>query len=174
MIAPERTMGKPFFVVFWASKTAAGRLSEAPIKRTAQSECGIFERLNHAFVRRIIMQPYFGQAHAKLARQTMDRCLRARFGSRSGFLSPPAPRGVDGPGQEFLSDSFLSESFLSESQASKNFGLAGNSSRSASFELRSACRVHSPKSARRVLKAGTLPAFLLAMGESRSGYCNGV
>ena len=169
MIAPERTMGKPFFGVFWASKTAAGRLSEAPRKRTPRSECGIFERLNHAFVRRIIMQPHFGQAHAKLACQTMDCCLRARFGSRSGFLSPPAPRGVDGPGQEFSS-----ESFLSEFRASKNFGLAGNSSRSASFELRSACRVHAPKSSTRVLKAGTLPAFLLAMGESPSGYCNGV
>src|ERR1700691_5115035 len=93
MIAPERTMGKPFFGVFWASKTAAGRLSEAPIKRTAQSEGGIFERLNHAFVRRIIMQPHFGQAHAKLACQTMDCCLRPGS-DRVPDTSAPQPPGA--------------------------------------------------------------------------------
>src|ERR1044071_6673009 len=29
----------------------------------------------------------------------MNRCLRARSGTHSGFLSPPAPRGVNGSGQ---------------------------------------------------------------------------
>src|SRR5580704_17383807 len=92
--------------VLGVKNCAVGRLSEAPLKRIPQSRCGIFERLNHAFVRRIIMQPHFGQAHAKLTRQLPDCCLRARFGSRSGFLSPPAPRGVDGPGQEFRAKRF--------------------------------------------------------------------
>ena len=49
------------------------------------------------------MQPDFGQAHAKLACETSHCCLRARFGSCSGFLSPPAPRGADGPGHSFVS-----------------------------------------------------------------------
>src|SRR5208282_4843481 len=51
------------------------------------------------FVNRIIIRPYFGPAHAKLTCETLDCCLRARSGSYSGFLSPPAPRGADGPGQ---------------------------------------------------------------------------
>jgi hypothetical protein len=63
--------------------------------------CGIFDRRNHGFVKRFTMQPHFSQARAKLDCEVMDRCLRARSGSRSGFLSPPAPRGVDGSGQSF-------------------------------------------------------------------------
>src|ERR1700758_5749436 len=47
------------------------------------------------------MQPDFGQARAKLPCETGDCCLRARFGSCSGFLSPPAPRGAGGPGHSF-------------------------------------------------------------------------
>src|SRR5689334_13661360 len=61
---------------------------------------------NHGFVRPIIMQPDFGQARAKLPCETGHRCLRARFGSCSGFLSPPAPRGADGPGHSFACDCF--------------------------------------------------------------------
>jgi hypothetical protein len=61
--------------------------------------CGIFDQQNHGFVRPIIKRPYFGQAHAKLNCDLTHRCLRARSGSHSGFLSPPAPRGVDGSGQ---------------------------------------------------------------------------
>src|SRR5262249_6201795 len=48
------------------------------------------------------MQPDFGQAHAKLTCEIDRCCLRARFGSCSGFLSPPAPRGADGPGHSFV------------------------------------------------------------------------
>src|ERR1700733_14524941 len=61
--------------------------------------CDICGDRNHAFVKSIIIRPYFGQAQAKLTCETLDRCLKARSGSLSGFLSPPAPRGADGPGQ---------------------------------------------------------------------------
>ena len=61
---------------------------------------------NHGFVRPIIMQPDFGQARAKLPCEIDHRRLRARFGSCSGFLSPPAPRGADGPGHSFGCDCF--------------------------------------------------------------------
>src|SRR5579871_2308237 len=48
------------------------------------------------------MRPYFGQARAKLKCEPVTCCLRARFGWRSGFLSPPAPRGAIGPGHRLV------------------------------------------------------------------------
>ena len=76
------------------------RPNSARFARQARG-CGIFDRRNHGFVKRFTMRPHFSQARAKLDCEIMDRCLRARSGSRSGFLSPPAPRGVDGSGQSF-------------------------------------------------------------------------
>ena len=68
--------------------------------------CVNIDRQNHGFVSGIIMRPYFGQARAKLHCETDCCCLKARSGSRSGFLSPPAPRGVDGSGQIPAADFF--------------------------------------------------------------------
>jgi len=90
MIAPEAHMSKRA----WDAKSTGNYRSH--------SGCVILGRRNHGLVKQIIMRPYFGPPRAKLGCDITDCCLRARFGSRSGFLSPPAPRGVDGPGQEFF------------------------------------------------------------------------
>ena len=47
---------------------------------------------DHAFVRRITITPNFGQAPVTLELRYRQRCLKARSGTSSGFLSPPAPR----------------------------------------------------------------------------------
>jgi len=93
MIAPEASIGKALLKTYWAS--FAGRVGQS-------CGCDIFARENHRFVRPIIIRPHFRQSHAKLDCERLWRCLKARSGLYSGFLSPPAPRDADGPGQSAI------------------------------------------------------------------------
>src|SRR5262249_731305 len=92
---------RPFFTAPPRFQFLTQNLREETTVEIRAIGCGILNEGNHAFVSRFIKAPYFGQAHAKLPCETAGRCLRARFGSCSGFLSPPAPRGADGPGHSF-------------------------------------------------------------------------
>src|SRR5256885_453740 len=47
------------------------------------------------------MKPNFEQSRALVACERMTQLIRARLRSSAGFLSPPAPRGLDRPGPSF-------------------------------------------------------------------------
>jgi hypothetical protein len=102
MIAPLTDMSKALLKTIWfpslAADGARGGISPAAV---SSRRCDIFVHGNHRFVRAIIIRPHFGQPRAKLDCEMLCRCLKARSGLYSGFLSPPAPRDADGPGQSF-------------------------------------------------------------------------
>ena len=47
------------------------------------------------------MKPNFGQSRALVACERTTQLIRARLRSSAGFLSPPAPRGLDRSGPSF-------------------------------------------------------------------------
>jgi hypothetical protein len=59
-------------------------------------------RIDHGFVSEIILLPNFGQAAAKLRGKIATVVVTSGPVSKStGFLSPPAPRGLERPGRLF-------------------------------------------------------------------------
>src|SRR5437764_15235999 len=52
-------------------------------------------------LRNFTMKPNFEQPRALVACERMTQLIRARLRSSAGFLSPPAPRGLDRPGPNF-------------------------------------------------------------------------
>jgi hypothetical protein len=99
MIAPPGSARKSLSARQKAGGKARSRGSERIDRASAAAAAAIWTGRNHGFVKRIIMRPHFSQARAKLACDMRHCCLTARSGSCSGFLSPPAPRSADGPGQ---------------------------------------------------------------------------
>jgi len=59
-------------------------------------------RVDHGFVNEIILLPNFGQGVAKLGGKIATVVVTSGPVSKStGFLSPPAPRGLERPGRLF-------------------------------------------------------------------------
>jgi hypothetical protein len=86
MIAPERSPGKGLAKVL----SAGDQESRLPI---GGAGCGNFARRNHGFVRPIIKRPHFGQAHAKLNRDTKSVASGPGL-DRIPDSSAPQPPGV--------------------------------------------------------------------------------
>jgi len=83
---------------------AAGRKSpksgrESPVRRRIQRIRGFGPAPDHAFVKSIIIRPYFGQSPAQLGCDTGIVASWPGALLSAGFLSPPAPRGSELPGQ---------------------------------------------------------------------------
>jgi hypothetical protein len=59
-------------------------------------------RIDHGFVSEIILLPNFGQGAAKLrGKMTTVVVTSGPVSKSTGFLSPPAPRGLERPGRLF-------------------------------------------------------------------------
>ena len=63
-------------------------------------------RTPHRFVKDIIKPPNFGQARAKLDWETLIVASGPGLLPSAGFLSPPAPRGLEWIGPEKLQNEF--------------------------------------------------------------------
>jgi hypothetical protein len=57
--------------------------------------------IDHGFVNEIILLPNFGQGVAKLAGKMATVVTSGPVSKSTGFLSPPAPRGLERPGRLF-------------------------------------------------------------------------
>ena len=76
MIAPQPVSGKAFLQAIEDEKTA--RMAEFSITKSLKGPT---------------ITPYFGQSSVTLGWDKVDVASKARSGSSSGFLIPPAPRG---------------------------------------------------------------------------------